>query len=67
MNKIFVKYGDRVKVSSDKYTCAEVGEVGTIVDFGYLTGYGLVRYLVRWDNNPDILFGVHSDCIERIE
>lgn len=61
------KFYDRVKVTSSNYACACPGDTGTIVDHGYPTNYGLVRYLVRWDSSPDMLWGVHSDCIERIE
>ena len=60
-------YGDRVRVISTTYACANFGEQGKIVDNGYRTPGNLYRYLVRWDSTPDMLWGVHSDSIERIE
>ena len=62
-----IRYGDRVKVTNPSYSCAELGDIGTIVDNGIVTYAGLGRYLVRWDRNPDMLWGVHSDCIENVE
>lgn len=62
-----IKYGDRVKVISPRYPCAKLGEQGKIVDNGSPAPGNLYRYLVRWDSTPNMLWGVHSDSIERIE
>ena len=61
------KFGDRVKVVSPNYACANLGDEGRIVDNGYQASNNLYRYLVRWDTAPDMLWGVHSDCIEKVE
>jgi hypothetical protein len=62
-----IKFGDRVRVISTAYACANLGDEGKIVDNGYPTPNNLYRYLVRWDSSPNMLWGVHSDSIERIE
>lgn len=62
-----ITFGDRVRVTSTTYSCANLGDTGTIVDSGYPTPNNLHRYLVRWDSTPTMLWGVHSDSIERIE
>ena len=62
-----IQFGDRVKVINPNYACAKSGDTGTIVDHGYPTYENIIRYLVRWDSSPDMLWGVHSDCIERVE
>jgi hypothetical protein len=61
-----IKFYDRVRVISPEYSCASLGDTGTIVDHGSPTYNGLVRYLVRWDSSPDMLWGVHSDSIEKV-
>jgi hypothetical protein len=61
-----LKYNDRVVVTVETYCCADVGEIGTIVDEGYLVDNNLYRYLVRWDNNPTMLYGVHSCDIKQV-
>lgn len=55
------QFGDRVRVTSNSYACANQGDTGQIVDNGE-NG----RYLVRWDYHPTILFGVHSCDIEKL-
>jgi len=59
-----IKFGDRVRVTSPTYCCANLGEQGMIVDNGHPTQNGLQRYLVRWDSNPSMIFGVYSDSIK---
>lgn len=60
-----IKFADVVIVTSPLYCCAEVGDLGKIVDDGYLTDNDIYRYCVRWDSNPTMVYGVHSDCIEK--
>ena len=61
-----IKFNDRVEVISESYCCAELGEIGTIVDEGYPTRDNDIRYLVRWDYSPTTLFGVHSCDIKKV-
>ena len=58
MNSPF-NFGDIVTNVSEAYSCAEKGSTGVIVDDGYITQFGLWRFLVRWDYAPDMFFGVH--------
>ena len=57
MFKIF----DRVKVISSEYCCANLGDIGTLLDDGPY------RFLVRWEANPTMLWGVHSSDIELVK
>lgn len=61
------KFNDRVKVTSKQYCCAELGEIGTIVNDGSLTRDNDIRYLVRWDYSPTTLFSVRSCDIEKYQ
>ena len=61
-----IKFNNRVEVISESYCCAELGEIGTIVDEGYPTHDNDIRYLVRWDYSPTTLFGVHSCDIKKV-
>ena len=62
-----IKFGDRVRVTDPTYACANLGDTGKIVDNGCATSGNINRYLVRWDSSPNMLWGVHSYSIERIE
>ena len=63
-----IKFNDRVKVTNPKYCCEELGALGTIVDNGHDASLSLgKRFLVRWDSNPTMLWGVHEKDIELVE
>lgn len=55
-----IKYGSRVILVEPKYCCANVGDIGTIVDDGHYSDIvQSVRFLVRWDGQEN-LYGVHE-------
>lgn len=61
------KYKDKIIVTEPKYAyIAEVGTIGEIINDGYVTQFGDERYLVRWESNPTMLFGVHASSIEAL-
>jgi hypothetical protein len=60
------KYGDRVVVTSDTYSCADKGATGTLVDEGYWSSLvGDKRFLVRFDGS-DSLYGIHTKAMAKL-
>ena len=59
------KYGDRIVVTSDTYSCADVGATGTLISEGSWSSLiGDTRFLVRFDGE-DNMYGIYTKAMAK--